>query len=67
MALLTVKIMCPAARDPPLTARSSQVTGTKRQVQHNADFVPRNKIREFGQLRLIKEAPWVGFGFADFR
>ncbi len=67
MALFTLKIMCPAARFPPLTTREFQAAGTKRRALHNADFVPGNKIREFGQLRFIKEASWIGFGFADFR
>ena len=67
MALLPVKIMLPIERGPPPFPQLRQLKDTYRSAEHNADFVPGNKIREFRQLRFIKEASRIGFGFADFR
>ena len=67
MALLAVMIMWLAERGPPSIVLLQQSKDTQRAPEHNADFVPGNKIRELRQLRFIKEASRVGLGFADFR
>src|SRR6266446_2585873 len=52
MALFTLKIMCPAARFPPLTTREFQAAGTKRRALHNAE-----NIRQHGVLQPILVRP----------
>src|SRR5690348_12184323 len=52
MALLTVKIMCLAARDPPPTARRYPTVGTKRRTLHNVE-----NIRQHGVLQPILVRP----------
>jgi len=41
--------------------------GKRTQENRLQNAVLSDVVREFGQLRFIKEASRVGFGFADFR